>query len=223
MDAPQAGRRAARRRGMAPAFTLLETAMTTVIIGVGILAMVEAQQAFVQSNLWSSHAAAGTFLAGEVREYIRNLPRHDPVVGLMPISEGGPIVFGPESNEITLDDYDDVDDFAGLRFGAGGDFEGPIDATGAVIPELDLLGNVVLDDLGRPVPMVGWMQEVLVEKVEPHDYSIVREEGYYRESQFGELPAIAVDAFPVRVTVIVWYTPPGRSAMEVARLSWVVP
>lgn len=47
MDAPQAGRRAARRRGMAPAFTLLETAMTTVIIGVGILAMVEIGRAHV--------------------------------------------------------------------------------------------------------------------------------------------------------------------------------
>lgn len=223
MDAPQAGRRAASRRGIAPAFTLLETAMATVIIGVGILAMVEAQQAFVQSNLWSSHAAGGTFLAGEIREYMRHLPRHDPVVGLVPINEVGPIVFGPESGEITLDDYDDVDDFAGLRFGAGGDFEGPIDATGAVIPELDVLGNVVLDDLGNPLPMTGWMQEVLVEKVEPHDYSIVREEGYYRQTQEGDLPAIAVDAFPLRVTVIVWYTAPGKTAMEVARLSWVVP
>jgi len=66
------------RRG----FTLLETSMALVIIGVGVLAFVEAQNAFIKNNTWSSQAATATLLAGEIRERTRRLPRHDPVTGL---------------------------------------------------------------------------------------------------------------------------------------------
>ena len=63
-------------------FTLLETSMAMVIIGVGVLAFVDAQKAFITNNNWSSHAATGAYLANEVRELARRLPRHDPVTGL---------------------------------------------------------------------------------------------------------------------------------------------
>lgn len=223
------GRLARSARG----FTLLEAAMTVTIIGVGVLAMVEAQQAFIQSNLWSSHAATGTYLANEVRERMRNLPRHDPTVGLV----GPTFAFGREAGEITVDDFDDVDDYHGVIFGGDGNFPGPIDAFGRVIPALDNMGNVILDANGNPLGMIGWTQEVIVEKVEPFDTSVSRDQAYYRVSPDSgdsdapvgvpgsNLPPLAVDQFPLRVTVIVRYTPnrPGAETAEMSRVSWIVP
>lgn len=208
------------RPGAERAFTLLETALTLVIIGVGVLAMVEAQSSFIQSNLWSSHAASGNFLAQEIREFSRSFPKHDPVRKL---SADNSYAFGLEPNESTIDDIDDLDDLDGMRFGYDGNMDGPIDALGEVIPELNLDGSVKLDDNGGTVPMQGWAQEVVVEKVEPFDTSTVRADGYFRETDSGGLPPLAVDAFPVRVTVIVTYTPDNGPEMEMARVSWIVP
>jgi prepilin-type N-terminal cleavage/methylation domain-containing protein len=100
--APRA--RGARSRG----FTLIETALATVIVGVGVLAIVAAQQAFHQQNAWSSRAAIATYLANEIREMTFNLPRHDPVTGTT--------IWGPEPNEADWYDFDDLDDFDGLTF-----------------------------------------------------------------------------------------------------------
>lgn len=225
------GRLAPRRsrRG----FTLLESAMTLTIIGVGVLAMVEAQQAFIHSNLWSSHAASGAYLGGEVRELMRGLPRHDPASGL----SGSPVVFGPETGETTVDDYDDIDDFDGVIFGHNGTNPGPIDAVGRVIPQLDNLGAVVLDEYGNAVAMAGWSQQVLVEKVEPFDTAVVRADDYYRVPPGSDdngapigvngsgLPPLTVDAFPLRITVVMRYTPdrPDAETTEISRISWIVP
>jgi hypothetical protein len=217
------------RRG----FTLLEAAMTVTIIGVGVLAMVEAQQAFIQSNLWSSHAATGAYLGGEIRERMRNLPRHDPAAGLV-----GPLyAFGTEANETTIDDLDDIDDYHGLIFGAGGDFPGPIDALGRLVPQIDNLGNLVFDEDDNQVGMLGWSQEVIVEKVEPFDTSVARADGYYRvgpdsddtDAPVGNAgssePPLGVEDFPLRVTVIVRFRPdrPDSETAEMSRVSWIVP
>ncbi|MDX2115443.1 MAG: hypothetical protein SFZ24_07450, partial [Planctomycetota bacterium] len=67
------------RRRARSAFTLLETALATVIIAVGVLALIEAQAAFSSNNDWSTSSATGTYLANELRERMRVLPRHDPV------------------------------------------------------------------------------------------------------------------------------------------------
>src|SRR4051812_36297452 len=86
------------RRG----FTLLETALAMVIVMVGVLAMIEAQGAFIQSNGWSSHEATATYLANEIRERMRSLPRHDPVTGLALVTVNGTPTLqglGRESNE----------------------------------------------------------------------------------------------------------------------------
>src|SRR5436309_1842325 len=105
-------------RSRRPAFTLIETAMATVIIGVGVVALVEAQQAFMHTNGWSSQAATATFLANEIREMTRRLPRHDPVTGLFTTGGGGgPVTvvgWGREPSDVTVQDFDDVDDFDGL-------------------------------------------------------------------------------------------------------------
>lgn len=142
-----------RRPGHLPrraAFTLIETALATVIVGVGVLAMVAAQQAFHQQNNWSTHASIAERLGNEIREMTLTLPRHDPVTGNT--------FWGPEANEPSWDDYDDVDDFdgagAGLIFGADWDPDtpdnGPINARREIIPNMN-----------------GWEQVVTVRNVDP--------------------------------------------------------
>src|SRR5262245_40731080 len=121
-------------------FTLLETALAMVIIMVGVLAMIEAQGGFVHANGWSSHEATATYLANESRERMRNLPRHDPISGIVVINGGsGPTIqgIGRETGEVTVLDFDDIDDYDGVEFGANGSFDGPVDAFGTVVPEVD--------------------------------------------------------------------------------------
>lgn len=204
----------------ATGFTLLETALTLVILGVGVLAMVDAQSAFIQSNLWSSHAASGNFLAQEVREFTRNFSRHDPVRGL---SEDNGYAFGPEPGELTIDDFDDLDDLDGMRFGFDGDFDGPINALGEVIPEINLDGSINYDSNGDPEPMHGWAQTVTVEKIEPFDTSWTRDDDYMREFDEDGYPPLDRESFPLRVTVVVTYTSASGEELEMARVSWIVP
>ncbi|HRP63604.1 MAG TPA: hypothetical protein PK400_09950 [Phycisphaerales bacterium] len=130
-------RKAPRRSGM----TLIETALATVIIGVGVLAIVAAQQAFHSQNAWSVHAATATRLGNEIREMTLNLPRHDPVTGTA--------YWGAEPHEATLADYNDLDDFDNLIFSAALG-NGPVNARREIIPN-----------------MTGWAQIVYVDKVDP--------------------------------------------------------
>ncbi len=231
-DRPQTGGR--RPRGAAAGFTLIEAALATVIVGVGILAMVDAQQAFIRSNNWSSHAASGTYLANELREIIRPLPRHDPTVGISledPGGGGGAVIsgWGLNAGETVLADFDDVDDFDGMSFafdgsaGAGdGDLPGPVNAFREVIPELTADGDVVFAN-GASIPMSGWRQTVIVEKVDPFDTSIVLDNAY-EEPAAGDFDGFTVDEFPLRVTVIVTYQAPGSlEPDEVARVIWIKP
>lgn len=203
-------------------FTLLETALAMVIVTTGVLAIMEAQGAFIRSNRWSSHEATATYLANEIRERLRTLPRHDPVTGLS-LGGGGVVVgLGPEAGEVTPDDFDDVDDYNTVLFGVGGTFNGPIDAFGEVIPEVDASGAVVMSG-GSPVSLIGWSQYVLVEKVSPTDFSNVRP---WNETQnpSGSFPGRTVDQYPLRVTVTVFYQGPYDPAPQpVTSMSWVVP
>jgi len=133
------------RRG----FTLIETALATIIVGVGVLSIVAAQQAFHSQNHWSTHASIATRLGNEIREMTLNLPNHDPVTGAA--------IWGYESgNESSILDFDDVDDFAGdpgdpvgLIFSAATN-NGPVNARRESIPDME-----------------GWAQEVYVECINP--------------------------------------------------------
>jgi len=223
--------RTAARRARAPGapggpplagFTLIETALATVIIGVGVVALVEAQQSFQASNAWSSQAATATLLANEIREMTRTFPRHDPVTGLYLLDDAlqG---WGIEDGEVEPGDLDDVDDFDGLTFGTGGDFEGPIDAFGDVIPQLAADGSLVLDDEGNPLPLQGWRQAVTVEKLDPFNTALVRADDY-ADAPLGEFAGRDVDDFPLRVTVVVTYQGPfDAEPAEVTRVVWIVP
>jgi len=134
-------------------FTLIEAALTMVIVGVGILAMVSAQQAYHQKNDWAQRTGTAQMLANEIRELTLTLPHHDPISGSANL--------GPESNESTaagpqtdVANYDDLDDFAGTvtgaGYGSGVTFNPPINGLRLGIDGLDQ-----------------WSQAVTVENVFP--------------------------------------------------------
>jgi hypothetical protein len=198
--------------------------MALVIIGVGVLAFVDAQAAFTRSNNWSSQAATGYLLANEIREFSRRLPRHDPVTGLILTGSGASAVlqgWGREPNELTVDDIDDLDDLDAVKFGPGGTYNGPIDAFGKVIPQIGPDGTIQMNG-NNPVPLAGWSQRVVVQKVDPYNFNTVRDPAYQQEAT-GQLPFIPVDQFPLRITVIVEYQDPSSTqTTEITRLTWVV-
>ncbi|MEM9418223.1 MAG: hypothetical protein AAGA25_04090 [Planctomycetota bacterium] len=107
------------RRSAAAGFTLIEAALTMVIVGVGVLAMVSAQQAYHIKNDWAQRTGTAQMIANEIRELTLTLPHHDPITGSDTL--------GPETNEqgttpdpqTDVANYDDLDDFAGTVTGAG--------------------------------------------------------------------------------------------------------
>lgn len=223
LDGVHARLSAARRgRRARSGFTLLEALMTMVILGVGVLAFVEAQQSFITSNAWSSQAATATFLANEIREMTRKLPRHDPVTGLY-MNSTTLVGWGRETGEVVTTDLDDIDDFDGLVFGATGNMAGPVNLFGEVIPEVDLQGQVVLDSGGHPVAMRGWTQAVTVRKINPANSSQAILNNVFVAASGGN-PGRAVDKYPLKVTVVVSYQGPmDASPREITRVSWIAP
>ena len=229
-----------RSRGQAGSggFTLIETSMATVIIGVGVLAMVDAQSAFIVSNQWSSHAASATFLANEIRELTRNLPKHDPVNGLILIDDGnGNMVisgWGDEGGEVTVDDFDDIDDFDGITFSYVGtpglddnDLPGPINSFGEVIPALSHqgveMGSTDSQSIFSGDAMFGWFQTVSVEKIDPFDTSVVHPNAFF-EVPNGSFPGRQVDEYPLRVSVRVFYQGVNDIQADlVTTVTWIVP
>jgi len=213
----------AARRG----FTLLETSLATVIIGVGVLAMVEAQASFSRTNDFSSSSATGNYLANELRERMRSLPRHDPVTSIYMQTTGGSSTlrgWGPETGELSVTDYDDLDDFAGASFGAGGTFAGPIDSRGQVINEINADGMPIADNENRPISLRGWRQSVTVEKIDPQNFATVQASSFARAAAPPNFPGLAVNQFPLRVTITVTYQGPlDTSAHEMGKVVFIAP
>ena len=167
------------RRG----FTLIETAMATVIIGTGVLAIVFAQQTFHAQNDWAQRAATGMRLAGEIREMTFNLPRHDPVTGND--------TWGPEDNEASVEDYDDLDDFDGAVFSFDLD-NGPLSARRTPIEALP-----------------GWSQYIEVRNVDPFDIHDVREDGTTEMTRIEVIIEYQgpMDLAPGEITRLAWIQP----------------
>lgn len=229
------------RLGVRAGFTLLETMLAVIIVGVGIVAIVYAQRHFLYQNLWSTHAATATYLANEVRELMRGLPRHDPETDGLYFTNPDDLTtltgWGPETNELDPRDFNDVDDFSNAVFGTATDlpqwlidegftrYAGPIDALGDVIPQVDWDGSVPLIEVNGqqvPMPMTGWTQIVRVQKVEPNDFNtpVVR---HARElGSTGEIVR-SVNQYPLLVTVTILYEGIFEdSAPPVTSVSWVV-
>lgn len=182
-------RRTITRRSIRPAsgnrrgFTLIESALATVIIGTGVLAMIFAQQAFHRQNDWAQRSAVAMRLAGEIRELSINLPRKDPVTGVA--------WFGPEPNESSLEDWDDIDDFDGAVFSADLG-NGPISAMRDVLPDL-----------------AGWSQQVEVVNVDPFDIGTEVEDGASEMVRIRVMVRFqgVLDLEPREITRLEWIQP----------------
>ena len=182
-----------RRHRRDGGFTLIEAALTTVIVGTGVLSIVAAQQAYHQKNDWAQRTGTAMLLANELRELTMPMPVFDPITGQTFI--------GPEPGEAGIDDYDDLDDFAGVSVDGGVTYPG-------------LTFNPPIDALGRTIPdMTGWTQEVTVVGV--------------LEENIGVDEAIALTPGTAgtltRLTVDVSYQGPNDAAPNViTQLTWVV-
>jgi Tfp pilus assembly protein PilV len=124
-------------------FTLIEAALTTVIVGTGVLSIVAAQQAYHQKNDWAQRTGTAMLLANEVRELTLPMPMSDPITGTSFI--------GPEPGENSVADYDDLDDFAGAP--VSGDYPGV-----TFSPPIDAMRRQIAD-------MPGWSQHISVASV----------------------------------------------------------
>lgn len=228
----------ARQAPAALGFTLMETMLALVILAVGVVAVVEAQREFLVQNLWSTHASTATYLATELRELTRGFPRHDKFSGGIyytnPADTSTLTGWGPETGENSVTDLDDLDDFDGAVFGSATSFPagftmtrrypGPINATGAVIPETLFDGStetVTTNGQVSDVPLRGWTQLVQVTKVDPYDFSTAVAKN--AQTKVGSNVVRGVDRYPVRVTVTVLYQGTwGTDAPPVTSVSWIV-
>lgn len=219
----QRPRRHTRRSG---GFTLLETMLTLVIISVGVAAVFDSYSAFTIANEWSSRTATAELLANEIREFTRDLPRHDPVTGLS-VGAGGIVYgWGLEAGEVNPGDIDDLDDLDGLRFVFSGanlandEMPGPIDAAGNVINQYVLNGT---DRTSGDAVQFGWVQTISVTKVNPFDYADELAVTF-SEDPSGDFNGRRVDQYPLRITVSVGYQ--GLFDAEpdnITTTSWIVP
>ena len=92
-------------------FTLIETALTMVIIGVAVMAILELLSAGSMSNLASSEMTAAVNLAGNVREIALGLEFRDPQEDPMK-----PELSQWDTKEAAVKDYDDIKDLDGANF-----------------------------------------------------------------------------------------------------------
>jgi len=171
------------RRG----FTLIETALATIIVGVGVLSIVAAQQAFHKQNFWSTNASIASRLGNEIREMTLNLPQHDPVTGTA--------FWGPEDNETWLGAFDDLDDFDGDGNGLIFSAElgnGPVNARREIIPN-----------------MAGWAQIVTVHNVDPFNITSVKPDASTTMMKVDVVVTYQSpqDQAPVEMTHVSWIAP----------------
>lgn len=225
---------------IARGFTLLETMLALVIIGVGIIAIINAQRSFLTTNQWSTQSSAATYLAAELREMSRNFPRHDRFSGGLyfatPGNEASLTGWGAETGETTIADIDDLDDLDGCVFGTATDlpdgftmtrrFPGPINAFGEIIPQMNWDGTtetVEVDGEVTPVSMRGWTQCVTVEKVDPYDFATTVD--HAEETMVDGAVVRRLDQFPLRVTVTILYQGQwdAENSPAVSVVSWIVP
>lgn len=127
--------RITNRRG----FTLIEAALVTVIIGVGVLAMMQLLAAGTMSNIESTELTTGLNLANNIRELTQSLKYAESDTTThwgLEIDQG--------ETKFTADDLDDLD---------GQSFSPPIDAR----------------RIGLGKSFTDWKQEIAVAAVDPNN------------------------------------------------------
>ncbi|MFB3891858.1 MAG: prepilin-type N-terminal cleavage/methylation domain-containing protein [Phycisphaerae bacterium] len=105
-------------------FTLVEVAVATAIIGLGVAALLATIAAGTRSNAAGQKLTQATFLAQEIREWTLRLPFSDPDPG----DAGNPP--GPDGSDphVFVDDLDDLMDVT---------FSPPRDGRGSAISGMD--------------------------------------------------------------------------------------
>lgn len=219
-------------------FTLIETALATLIVGLGIVTIVSSQITFIRKNQWSTHTSTASLLASEIRELSRNFTRHDRFTGgLYTYSAGGVDTnagWGCEVDTPTVWDLDDLDDLDGVVFGDATDlpegfdlthrFPGPVNAFREVINQTNwdgTLQTIEVEGEESVVSLRGWTQCVQVEKLDPYDYTIVVSD--YEAGAGGEDDR-PMTGYPIRVTVTVLFQGEfDQEATRVAEVIWVAP
>jgi type II secretory pathway pseudopilin PulG len=116
--------RSHRARG----FTLIEAALATIIVGVGVVSTMRLFASCTQQNIAATQMSSAQMLAGNIHEAIVGLPFADPTFAHK--------YFGPEPGE-TLATFNDIDDFDGSSFNP------PIDSMRNKIPSLSQYTQVV--------------------------------------------------------------------------------
>jgi len=168
-------------------FTLIEAALTTVIIGTGVLAILAAQQAYHRKNDWAARTGTAMLLANELRELTMTLPFHDPI--------SGDVNFGPEAAEDVVAKFNDLDDFAGTvnasGYGAGTTFSPPINAL--ALPVANMPGWSQFIEVENVLP--GYLSASLTQPLGTTDMMRLRVTVLYQSPQ---------DADPVPVTQLTW-------------------
>ena len=140
--APSPGRRRARARG---GYSLIETALATIIVGVGVVALMQLFASCTKQNQLGANMTTALLLAQNVQEAMADLPFRDPR------GTG----FGREETGTGADahkDFNDVDDFHDWTSAPGA----PIDATRE-----------------RLAGLAGYAQAVSVERINPNQLSSV--------------------------------------------------
>ncbi len=174
-------------------FTLIEAALTTVIIGTGVLAIVAAQQAYHIKNQWAQRSSLGLMLCSEIRELMLTMPLRDPQIGVEDLNR--------DKSGLAVTDYDDVLDFAGPLTDNRADPDGR-----TFSPPINALRQELDDDA-----MAGWAQHVLIEAVDPGNVSSTI------------ALSLADEDLLIRVTVWATYQGPyDEEPMEVASLTWIM-
>ncbi len=89
-------------------FSLLEVLIAIVLVGIEIASLLAANSTFTKTNAAGTELSTAEFLLEQIKELTVILPVVDPNTGML--------TFGPEADETTLADYDDLDDFDGAVF-----------------------------------------------------------------------------------------------------------
>lgn len=108
-----------RMRHRQDGFTLIEAGIATMVVGIGIVALVHSLGAGTNVNHQGQNITQAVFVAQEVREYSLTLPFRDKDTPANPP--------GPDADDTEVDDLDDL---------MGATFSPPIDGQGKPIDNM---------------------------------------------------------------------------------------
>jgi hypothetical protein len=131
------------RRG----FTLIEAALATMIVGLGVVAMLQLLTVGTMANLEGGKVVTGLNLARNVREFSLPLKFKSPTNPTGWGVDGGESLSNPKG-------WDDIDDLAGVTFD----------------PPIDGAGNQMTN-------YPGWKQKVTVQTVDPDNVRLATTNG----------------------------------------------